>query len=162
MRRLFEHRVERGVIIWHQSTSQSVFSLVTFVESVSASTLTFHSFDRSQLSIEVSFNDWNVFFIIQHVSPNYFLHLLDVMIRIFRVWKVHTHQFDVFTISQDRGSDDTLLMYPVTIILFLHLLFSMIPTQCLLSFFPAHMKMFIWCVWCVSHNLVGSCLHVSI
>ena len=31
------------------------------------------------------------------------------MICIFRVWQVHTHQFDVLTLNQDRGSNDTLV-----------------------------------------------------
>ena len=35
------------------------------------------------------------------------------------------------------------LMYSVSIIIFLHLLFSMIPTPCLLSYYPAPMKMWL-------------------
>ena len=38
-----------------------------------------------------------------------FVHLLDVVIRIFRVWVVHTHQIDVLTVDQDRGLDGTLV-----------------------------------------------------
>ena len=46
------------------------------------------------------------------------------------------------TVHQDRGSEMARsLMYSVSIILFLHLLFSIIPTPCLLSYFPAPMKM---------------------
>ena len=40
---------------------------------------------------------------------NCFVHLLDVAIRIFRVWEVHTHQIDVLTVDQDRGLDGTLV-----------------------------------------------------
>ena len=40
---------------------------------------------------------------------NCFVHLLDVVIRIFRVWEVHTHQIDVLTVDQDRGLDGTLV-----------------------------------------------------
>ena len=40
---------------------------------------------------------------------NCFVHHLDVVIRIFRVWEVHTHQFDVLTVYQDRGNDGTLV-----------------------------------------------------
>ena len=50
------------------------------------------------------------------------------------------------------------LMYSVSMILFLHLLFSMIPTPCLLSYVPAPIKMWLCCV---SHSSAGSCLHVS-
>ena len=39
---------------------------------------------------------------------NSFVHLLDVVIRIFRVWEVHTHQIDVLTVDLDRGFDGTL------------------------------------------------------
>ena len=44
-----------------------------------------------------------------HVFLNCFVHLLNVVIRIFRVWKVHTHQFDVLTVYQDRGGDGSLV-----------------------------------------------------
>ena len=40
---------------------------------------------------------------------NCFVHLLNVVIRIFRVGKVHTHQLDVLTVYQDRGGDGTLV-----------------------------------------------------
>ena len=87
MRRLPEHRVERGVVVSHQPAFQPVTSLVTFVESVPANTFTFRSFTRSQLSIEVSSNDRNVFFIIQHVFLNCFVHLLDVVTACFECGK---------------------------------------------------------------------------
>ena len=107
--RFFEHRVERRVIIQHQPAFQPVTSLVAFVEGVLANTFTFRSFSRSQLCIEVSSNDWNVFPIIQHVFLNCFVHLLNVVTRKFRVWEVHTHQFDVLAVYQDRGSDGTFI-----------------------------------------------------
>ena len=50
------------------------------------------------------------------------------------------------------------LMYSMSIILFLHLLFNIIPTPCLLSYVPAPTKM---CLCCVSHNSAGSFFHVS-
>ena len=103
----FEHRVERGVIIYHQSAFQPVTSFVAFVEGVLANTFTFRSYSRSQLSIEVSSNDWNGLFIVRHVFLNCFVHLLDVVIRTFRVWEVHTHQIDVLTVDQDHGLDGT-------------------------------------------------------
>ena len=34
-----------------------------------------------------------------------FVHLLNVVIRIFRAWEVHTHQFDVVTVYHNRGTD---------------------------------------------------------
>ena len=105
-----EHRVERGVVVVkHQPAFQPVTSLVAFVKGVLANTFTFRSFSRSQLSIEVSSNDRNALFVVRHVSLNSFVHLLDVVIRIFRVWEVHTHQIDVLTVDQDRGFDGTLV-----------------------------------------------------
>ena len=38
-----------------------------------------------------------------------FVHLLDVVIRIFREREAHTHQIDVLTVDQDRGLDGTLV-----------------------------------------------------
>ena len=40
-----------------------------------------------------------------HVFPNCFEHLLKVVIRTFRVVKVHTHQFDALAVYHDRGGD---------------------------------------------------------
>ena len=80
-----EHRVERGIVT----------SLVAFVKGVLANTFTFRSFSRSQLSIEVSSNDRNALFVVRHVFLNSCVHFLDVVIRIFRVREVRTHQIDV-------------------------------------------------------------------
>ena len=63
---LSEHRVEVGVILKHQPAFQPVTSFVSLVHSVSADTFTFRSFSRSQLSIEVSSNDWKC---IYHCAP---------------------------------------------------------------------------------------------
>ena len=57
-------------------------TFVTLVQSVSAHTFTFRSFSRSQLSIEVSSNDWYVFISVRHVVLDCFVHLLNVVIRI--------------------------------------------------------------------------------
>ena len=46
----------------------------------------------------------------------------------------------------------------MSIIPFLHLLFNMVPTPCLLSYFPTLMKM---CLWHVSNHWTGLCFHVS-
>ena len=43
----------------------------------------------------------------RHVFLDCFVHLLNVVVRILRVWKVRTHQFDVLTVHQDRGGDGT-------------------------------------------------------
>ena len=43
----------------------------------------------------------------RHVFLDRFVFLLNVAIRIFSVEKVHTHQFDVLSIHQDRGGDGT-------------------------------------------------------
>ena len=43
----------------------------------------------------------------RHVCLDRFVHLLNVTVRIFRVGEVHTHQFDVLSVNQDRGSDGT-------------------------------------------------------
>ena len=80
-----------------------------FVEGVLANTFTVRSFLRSQLCIEVSSNDRNALFVVPHVFLNSFVHLLDVVVRIFRVWEVHTHQIDVLAVDQDRGFDGTLI-----------------------------------------------------
>ena len=40
---------------------------------------------------------------------NSFVHLLDVVVRIFRVWEVHTHQIDVLAVNQDRGFDGSFI-----------------------------------------------------
>ena len=83
LQRFPEHRVERGVVVFHQPAFQPVTSLVAFVKGVLANTFTFRSFSRSQLSIEVSSNDKNALFVVRHVFLNSFVHLLDVVIRIF-------------------------------------------------------------------------------
>ena len=62
---------------------------------------------KSQLSIEVSSNDGYVFIALRHVFLDRFVHLLNVMVRIPRVGEVHTHQFDVLSVNDDRGSDGT-------------------------------------------------------
>ena len=74
-----EHRIE---IVWHQPAFQPVTSSVTLVESVPAHTCTFRSFSKSQLSIEVSSNDWNVLVSVHHVFLDCFVHLLNVVVRI--------------------------------------------------------------------------------
>ena len=88
---------------------QPVTSFVSLVESVSAKTCTFHSFSKSQLSIEVTSNDGHVIITMRHVFLHCFVHLVNVMVRIFRVVKYTPHQFDVLSVDQDRGSDGTLV-----------------------------------------------------
>ena len=78
-------------------------------KSVLANTFTFRSHSRSQLCIEVSSNDRNALFVVRHMFLDSFVHLLDVVVRIFRVWEVHTHQIDVLAVDQDRGLDGTLI-----------------------------------------------------
>ena len=40
---------------------------------------------------------------------NIFVHLLDVVVRIFRVCEVYTHQIDVLAVDQDRCFDGALI-----------------------------------------------------
>ena len=134
LRCLSEHRVEGGVILYHQPAFQPVTSFVSLVENVSANTCTFRSITKSQLSIEVSSNDGYAFIAISHVFLDRFVHFLYVMVRIPRVVEVHTHQFDVLSVNHDRGSDGTFVDV-------FGLDNSLIPTPCLLSNFPDLMKM---------------------
>ena len=38
-----------------------------------------------------------------------FVHLFDVVVCIFRVWEVHTHQINASAVDQDRCFDGTLI-----------------------------------------------------
>ena len=96
-----------SLLLEHQPAFQPVTSFVSIVKSVSANTFTFRSFSRSQLSIEVFSNDGYVFVTVRHVFLDCFVHLLNVVVRIFCVGKVHTHQVHVLSVHQDRSSDGT-------------------------------------------------------
>ena len=71
-------------------------------------------------------------FAVGDVLLNCSVHFLDVVVRISRVEKVNAHQFDVLVVYHDRCSDGLL-----GVDMFCRrFLFSMIPTPCLLSYFP--------------------------
>ena len=38
-----------------------------------------------------------------------FVHLFDVVVRIFRVWEIHTHQINATAVDQDRCFDGALI-----------------------------------------------------
>ena len=127
LRSLPEHHTESGSnqLTINQLFNQSpllLLSLRVYLPTLLRSV----PFPRPKLSIGVSSDDWNVFITVRHVLLDCFVHLLNVVVRIFRVGKAHTHQLDVLTVHQARS-----LMYSVSMILFLHLLFSIIPTPCL-------------------------------
>ena len=84
-----------------------VTSFVSFVECLSAHTIAFVSVCKSQFSIEVSTNFWNVSFAIFSVLLDRSVHFFDVVVRISRVWEVYTHQFDALAVDHDCGGDGT-------------------------------------------------------
>ena len=69
------------------------------------------------------------------------VHFLDVRASIPRVEKVNAHQFDELVFNTIVAVMAHSLMYSVSIFFCRHFLFSIIPTPCLLSYFPAPMNM---------------------
>ena len=142
------HRVECCVALQHQQMFHPVTSFVSLVERVSANTCTFGSVTRSQFCIEVSSNNRYAFFFLQFVV------CFSIVQYIFSTWWSAYPEWEKHAlISLMHGWFATIaavmarsLIYSVSIILCLHILFSIIPTPCLLSYFPAPMNMFVCCV----------------
>ena len=57
------------------------------------------------------------------------------------VWHVHAHQRDALPVDRDERGDDPFADTLCPVYFFRHFLFKMIATQCLFSYFPAHMTM---------------------
>ena len=115
-----------------------VSSLVSSVECVFTNTCTFSSVSWSQLSIEVSSNNRYAVSAVSRV-------LLDCSVPFFRCpeWgsiRSYTHQFDTLVVNHDRGSDGSFVDVFGVYDFCRHFLFSIIPTPCVLSYFPAPMN----------------------
>ena len=81
-----------------------VTSLVSSVECVFANTCTFSSVSWPQLNIEVSSNNRYVFLQIV-VFLDCSVHFFNVVVRVFRVVEVNTHQSDALVVYHDRDND---------------------------------------------------------
>ena len=99
------HRVECCEALQHQPMIHPITSFVSSVECVFANTCTFCSLSWSQLSIEVSTNDWYAVSVVCRVLLNCSVHFFDFLVRTSRVGEVHTHQFDALVVDHDRCND---------------------------------------------------------
>ena len=123
-----------------------VTSLVSSVECVFANSCTFSSASRSQLSIEVSSNNRYAIFVVCRL-------LLDCSVHFSTWWSAYPEwvkktliSFDALVVYHDRGSDGPLVDAFGIDSFCRYFLFSIIPTPCLLSYFPAPMNVFLVCL----------------
>ena len=99
-----------------------------------------------------SSNNRYVIFAVCRVFLDCSVHVFNVVARISRVG-------DALVVYHDCGSDGSFVDVLGIGIFCRHFLFSIIPTPCSLSYFPAPMNM---CLWCVSKISDLSGLHVSL